>query len=48
MRPPARCARDLPADLVPEVEEVRALMATARTPYVRVATERWELELRRG
>jgi oxaloacetate decarboxylase alpha subunit len=31
-----------------EVEEVRALMATARTPYVRVATETWELELRRA
>jgi oxaloacetate decarboxylase alpha subunit len=32
----------------PELEEVRALMATARTPYVRVATETWELELRRA
>jgi hypothetical protein len=30
----------------PEVEEVRALIATARTPYVRVCTERWDLELR--
>jgi oxaloacetate decarboxylase alpha subunit len=32
----------------PELEEVRALMATARTPYVRVSTETWELELRRA
>jgi len=32
----------------PEIEEVRALMAATRTPYVRVATEAWELELRRS
>jgi oxaloacetate decarboxylase (Na+ extruding) subunit alpha len=31
----------------PEVEEVRQLIATARTPYVHVMTERWGLELRR-
>jgi oxaloacetate decarboxylase (Na+ extruding) subunit alpha len=31
----------------PEVEEARALMATARTPYVRIAAETWALELRR-
>jgi oxaloacetate decarboxylase alpha subunit len=30
----------------PEVEEVRALIATARAPYVRVSTERWAVELR--
>lgn len=30
-----------------EVEEVLALMRTVQTPYVRVATERWGLELRR-
>jgi oxaloacetate decarboxylase alpha subunit len=28
-----------------EVEEVRALIATASAPYIRVSTERWELEL---
>jgi len=32
----------------PEIAEVRALMAATRTPYVRVATEAWELELRRA
>jgi oxaloacetate decarboxylase alpha subunit len=32
----------------PELEEVSALIAAARTPYVRVATEAWEVELRRG
>jgi oxaloacetate decarboxylase alpha subunit len=32
----------------PEVDEVRALMAAARTPYVRVASANWELELRRS
>jgi oxaloacetate decarboxylase (Na+ extruding) subunit alpha len=31
----------------PQVAEVRALMAAARSRYVRVATEAWELELRR-
>jgi oxaloacetate decarboxylase alpha subunit len=30
----------------PEVAEVRALMAATRAPYVRVASEAWELELR--
>jgi oxaloacetate decarboxylase alpha subunit len=39
--------RDFPLTS-PEVEEIRALMATARAPYVRVATETWELELRRS
>jgi oxaloacetate decarboxylase alpha subunit len=38
--------RDFPLTS-PEVDEVRALMATARTPYVRIAAETWELELRR-
>jgi oxaloacetate decarboxylase alpha subunit len=37
--------RDYPLSS-PEVEEVRALIATARAPYVRVSTERWDLELR--
>lgn len=31
----------------PEVEELRALIRTVRTPYVQVATERWAMELRR-
>jgi oxaloacetate decarboxylase alpha subunit len=30
-----------------EVEEVRQLIATVQSPYVRVASERWALELRR-
>ena len=32
----------------PEIDEVSELIASARTPYVRVATEAWEVELRRG
>ena len=32
----------------PEVAEIQALMASVRTPYVRVASESWELELRRS
>jgi oxaloacetate decarboxylase (Na+ extruding) subunit alpha len=31
----------------PEIEELRALIATVQTPYVRVATEHWGVELRR-
>ena len=30
----------------PEVAEIRALMAATRAPYVRVASEAWQLELR--
>jgi oxaloacetate decarboxylase alpha subunit len=30
-----------------DLDEVRTLMETVRTPYVRVSTERWDLELRR-
>jgi oxaloacetate decarboxylase alpha subunit len=37
--------RDYPLSSL-EVEEVRALIAMARAPYVRVSTERWDLELR--
>jgi oxaloacetate decarboxylase alpha subunit len=29
----------------PEVEEVRALISATRAPYIRLSTERWELEL---
>jgi oxaloacetate decarboxylase (Na+ extruding) subunit alpha len=41
---------DFPLDSLasPEIEEVSALIAAAQTPYVRVATEAWEVELRRG
>ena len=39
--------RDYPLTSV-EIEEVSSLIATARTPYVRVATDAWEVELRRG
>ncbi|MFN8205728.1 MAG: hypothetical protein U0S48_24500 [Solirubrobacteraceae bacterium] len=38
--------RDYPLG-APEVQELRALIAATRTPYVRVSTERWDLELRR-
>ena len=31
-----------------EVAEVKALIETVRTPYFRVATEHWALELRRS
>ncbi len=46
MRAAGPVRRDYPL-ASPEIAEVRALMAAARTPYVRVATEAWELELRR-
>ena len=39
-------ARDYPL-LAPEVAEMRQLIETVETPYVRVATERWGLELSR-
>ena len=39
--------RDYPLSS-PEVEEVRALIEVARTPYIRVSTERWSVELRRS
>jgi oxaloacetate decarboxylase alpha subunit len=39
--------RDYPLSS-PEVEEVRALIEMARTPYIRVSTERWSVELRRS
>jgi len=32
----------------PDIDEVSALIAATRTPYVRVATEAWEVELRRN
>ena len=39
--------RDYP--LVPaEIEEVASLLAAARTPYMRMATEAWDVELRRS
>ena len=31
-----------------EIQEVTSLLASARTPYVRVATEAWDVELRRA
>ena len=30
-----------------QVEELRTLIRTVQTPYLRVATERWAMELRR-
>jgi oxaloacetate decarboxylase alpha subunit len=39
--------RDYPLSSA-EIEEVSSLIASARTPYVRVATEAWEVELRRS
>ncbi len=38
--------RDYPVGS-PEVEEMRHLIETVQTPFVRVATERWALELRK-
>jgi oxaloacetate decarboxylase alpha subunit len=46
MQAAGRVERDFPL-ASPEVEEVRALMRTVRTPYVRIATERYAVELRR-
>jgi oxaloacetate decarboxylase alpha subunit len=46
MRAAGPVRRDYPL-AAPEIAEIRALMAAARTSYVRVANERWELELRR-
>lgn len=46
MRAAGPVRRDFPLT-PPEVDEVRALMATSRARYVRVATERLEVELRR-
>ena len=39
-------ARDYPL-LSAEVEEIRDLIGTVKSPYVRVATERWAIELNR-
>ena len=39
--------RDYPLSS-PELAEVRTLIATARTPYLKVSTERWSIELRRS
>jgi oxaloacetate decarboxylase alpha subunit len=39
-------ARDYPL-LSAEVEEIRNLIGTVKSPYVRVATERWAIELNR-
>jgi oxaloacetate decarboxylase alpha subunit len=47
MRAAGPVARDYPL-ASSEVEEVRALLQTARTPYVRVVTEGMDLELRRS
>jgi oxaloacetate decarboxylase alpha subunit len=38
--------RDFPL-LAPQVEELRTLIRTARSPYVQVSTEQWAMELRR-
>jgi oxaloacetate decarboxylase alpha subunit len=46
MQAAGRVERDFPLTS-PEVEELRALIRTVRTPYVRVATERYAVELRR-
>ncbi len=39
-------ARDYPLP-APEIAEIRTLIETAKSPYVRVANERWALELKR-
>jgi oxaloacetate decarboxylase alpha subunit len=46
MRAAGRVRRDYPL-AVPELDEVRELLSLTGTPYVRVATERFDLELRR-
>jgi oxaloacetate decarboxylase (Na+ extruding) subunit alpha len=46
MRAAGPVRRDFPL-AGPEIEELRALIRTVQTPYVRVATERWGMELRR-
>ena len=38
--------RDYPLSS-PELAEVRALIATTQTPYLKVSTERWSVELRK-
>ena len=45
MQAAGRVRRDYPLSS-PEVAEVCSLIATTRTPYLRVSTERWSLELR--
>jgi oxaloacetate decarboxylase alpha subunit len=47
MRAAGPVRRDFPLSS-PEVAEVRALMAATRAPYLRVATQAFELELRRS
>lgn len=39
-------ARDYPL-LPPEIEEIRSLIKTVQSPYVRVSGERWALDLKR-
>jgi hypothetical protein len=39
-------ARDYPL-LAPEIEEIRSLIKTVQSPYVRVSGERWALDLKR-
>ena len=46
MQAAGRVQREFPL-APPEVEELRALIRSVQTPYVRVATERWAMELRR-
>jgi len=46
MREAGPVRRDYPP-AAPEIAEVRALLALADTPYVRVSTERFDVELRR-
>jgi oxaloacetate decarboxylase alpha subunit len=46
MRAAGPVRRDFPLPS-PEVEEIRTLISTVQTPYVRVATERWAIELNR-
>jgi oxaloacetate decarboxylase alpha subunit len=46
MRAAGPVRRDFPLGSS-ELDEVKALLTTVRTPYVRVSTEAWDLELRR-
>ena len=46
MRRAGPVRRDYPLSS-PELAEVRALIATTQTPYLKVSTERWSVELRK-
>ena len=46
MRAAGPVARDYPL-LPPQIAEIKSLIETTRSPYVRVANEHWSLDLKR-